>query len=109
MQLFSKFFVYIGKFLKSGSDGNDLAQVEDKMIGIKKLAQPELREQVTSSILEMLAHLPEAHKKMFIWKHYHGWPVDKIAEDLKCNKTDVEGILRQINSSLFQKTGALLT
>ncbi|PYV39364.1 MAG: hypothetical protein DMG06_23340 [Acidobacteria bacterium] len=79
------------------------------MTATKKLAQPELREQVTSSILEMLALLPEAHKKMFICKHYHGWPLDKIAEDLKCNRADVEAILRQINSSLFQKTGALLT
>jgi DNA-directed RNA polymerase specialized sigma24 family protein len=109
MQLFSRFFVYIDKFVTSDSIGNDPAQAEDKMTGTKKLAQPEFRERVTSSILDMLAHLPEAHKKMFIWKHYHGWPVDKIAEHLKCNRADVEGILRQINSSLFQKTGALLT
>ena len=34
---------------------------------------------MTFSILETLSHLPENQKKIFIWKHYCGWPVEKIA------------------------------
>jgi DNA-directed RNA polymerase specialized sigma24 family protein len=79
------------------------------MTHVEKLAQPELRERLTSSILELLAHLPEAHKKMFIWKHYHGWKEDRIAEYMKCNKVEVESILRQIHSALFRRTEALIT
>ena len=79
------------------------------MTGVKKLAQPEFREKVTSSILELLSHLPEMHKNVFIWKHYRGWRVEEIAAALKCSRAEVENILRQINSLLFQRTGALLT
>jgi DNA-directed RNA polymerase specialized sigma24 family protein len=78
------------------------------MIKFEKLAQPELREKVTSTILEMLAHLPEAHKKMFVWKHYCGWQEQQIADNLRCSKADVENTLRQINLTLFQKTGDVL-
>jgi DNA-directed RNA polymerase specialized sigma24 family protein len=73
-----------------------------------RLAKADLRERMTSSILELLAHLPETHKKMFVWKHYHGWQVEKIAERLRCSGTDVEGILRQINLRLLQEAGSLL-
>ena len=72
------------------------------------LAKADLREKMTSSILELLAHLPETHKKMFVWKHYHGWQVEKIADRLRCSRADVEGILRQINSNLLQRAGSLL-
>ena len=73
-----------------------------------RLAKADLRESMTSSILELLAHLPETHKKMFIWKHYHGWQVEKIAEKLRCSGSDVEGILQQINLSLRRRAESLL-
>jgi DNA-directed RNA polymerase specialized sigma24 family protein len=78
------------------------------MAELDRLARADLRERMTSSILELLAHLPETHKKMFVWKHYHGWPVETIAERLRCNRADVEGILRQINSNLLERAGSLL-
>jgi DNA-directed RNA polymerase specialized sigma24 family protein len=74
----------------------------------RKLTKMELREKMTSSILELLAHLPEAHKKIFIWKHYHGWHTERIAEKLKCNRADVEGILQQINVNLLHRAGTLI-
>jgi DNA-directed RNA polymerase specialized sigma24 family protein len=75
---------------------------------LDRLAKADLRESMTSSILELLAHLPETHKKMFIWKHYHGWHVEKIAEKLRCSRSDVEGILQQINVSLLRKAESIL-
>jgi DNA-directed RNA polymerase specialized sigma24 family protein len=75
---------------------------------LDRLAKADLRESMTSSILELLAHLPETHKKMFIWKHYHGWHVEKIAEKLRCSRSDVEGILQQINLSLLRKAESIL-
>ncbi len=78
------------------------------MTGTQKMALPEFREKVTSSILDLLSNLPEAHKKVFIWKHYRGWKVEEIAVTLKYSKTEVENILRHINSILFEKTGILL-
>lgn len=78
------------------------------MAKLDRLVKADLRERMTSSILELLAHLPETHKKMFVWKHYHGWQVETIAERLRCSRADVEGILRQINLSLLQKAGSLL-
>ena len=73
-----------------------------------RLVKADSRERMTSSILELIAHLPETHKKMFVWKHYHGWQVEKIAERLRCSRADVEGILQQINLTLLQKAGSLL-
>jgi len=78
------------------------------MARLDRLAKADLRERMTSSILELLAHLPETHKKMFIWKHYHGWHVEKIAERLRCNRAEVERVLQQINLNLLQKAGSLL-
>ena len=95
--------------LESWPTGTVLDEREDAMTTVEKLEQPELRERLTSSILELLAHLPEAHKKMFVWKHYHGWKEDRIAEHMKCNRADVERILHQIHSALFRRTEALIT
>ena len=81
---------------------------EDMMADRRKLTKTELREKMTSSILELLAHLPEAHKKIFIWKHYHGWHTERIAEKLRCNRADVEGILQQINVNLLHRAGSLI-
>jgi DNA-directed RNA polymerase specialized sigma24 family protein len=63
---------------------------------------------VTSSILDLLASLPEASKNMFIWKHYHGWPDDVIASVLGCSPSDVEAILLQIRRTLLGRTEAIL-
>lgn len=79
------------------------------MIAVRKLIQPEIREKVTSSILETLSDLPENQKMMFIWKHYCGWSMKEIADVSKCSITDVEYTLRAINSMLSQKAGVLLS
>jgi DNA-directed RNA polymerase specialized sigma subunit, sigma24 homolog len=81
---------------------------EDMMAAVDKVARVDLREKMTSSILEVLAHLPEAHKKIFIWKHYHGWQTEKIAARLSCNSADVEGILQQIDLNLLHRAGSLV-
>ena len=78
------------------------------MAKLDRLVRAELREKMTSSILELLAHLPETHKKMFIWRHYHGWHVEKIADSLRCSRADVERILQQVHLSLHQKAESLL-
>jgi DNA-directed RNA polymerase specialized sigma24 family protein len=78
------------------------------MIGANKLSQPEIREKVTSSILELLALLPEAHRDIFVWKHYYGWPEPQIATRLGCSTSDVEDTLDEIRRCLFQKTEAIL-
>jgi DNA-directed RNA polymerase specialized sigma24 family protein len=78
------------------------------MINAKKLASPEVREKVTFSILHLLAILPEAHKKIFIWKHYHGWPETQIASRLGWSTSDVERTLNEIRRTLFQRTEAIL-
>ena len=78
------------------------------MIIANKLAQPQVREKVTSSILHLLAILPEAHKKIFIWKHYHGWPEAEIASRLGWSTSEVERTLDEIRHTLFQTTEAIL-
>jgi DNA-directed RNA polymerase specialized sigma24 family protein len=78
------------------------------MIGANKLSQPEIREKVTSSILQLLALLPEAHRNIFIWKHYYGWPEPQIASRLGCSISDVEDTLDEISRRLSQKTEAIL-
>ncbi|PYV45655.1 MAG: hypothetical protein DMG06_01530 [Acidobacteria bacterium] len=78
------------------------------MINPNKLAQPEIREKVTSSILQLLAILPEGHKNIFIWKHYYGWPEIQIASRLGCSAPDVENTLHEISRTLSQRTEAIL-
>jgi DNA-directed RNA polymerase specialized sigma24 family protein len=109
MQLLAGFFVYIGMIrgLRLG-DGSGKME-ENRMIAVRKMMQPEVREKVTFSILETLSHLPENQKKIFIWKHYCGWPVEKIAGILKCSITEVEGTLRSTSLVLSRKAGALLS
>ena len=79
------------------------------MIAVRKLMQPEIREKMTVSILDTLSQLPETQKKMFVWKHYCGWPVERIAGALKCSITEVDRTLRAVNSLLSQQAGRLLT
>ena len=79
------------------------------MIAVRKLMQPEIREKMTASILDTLSRLPETEKKMFIWKHYCGWTVERIAGVLKCSITEVDRTLRTINALLSQQAGNLLT
>ena len=79
------------------------------MIAVRKPMQPEVREKMTASILDTLAQLPETEKNVFIWKHYCGWPVEKIAGVLKCSITEVDRTLRTINALLSQQAGRLLT
>ena len=79
------------------------------MIAVRKLMQPEIREKMTVSILDTLSQLPETDKKIFVWKHYCGWPVEKIAGALKCSIAEVDRTLRTINALLSQQAGTLLT
>jgi DNA-directed RNA polymerase specialized sigma24 family protein len=110
MQLLAGFFVYIGMIRNARFGGDCGKNLEDNsMIVARKLMQPEVRERMTSSILETLSHLPENQKKIFIWKHYCGWSVQKPADILKCSITEVENTLRAIHLVLSQKAGALLS
>ena len=78
------------------------------MTGMKKITDLHFREQMTSAILELLAGLPELHKKTFIWKHYCGYRVEEISKKLNCSEAHVNDILRQVHTNLYQRTGALL-
>jgi DNA-directed RNA polymerase specialized sigma24 family protein len=79
------------------------------MIAVRKPMQPEIREKMTASILETLSRLPETEKNVFVWKHYCGWPVERIAGVLKCSIAEVDRTLRTINALLSQQAGTLLT
>jgi|GEM_PF-2344757 DNA-directed RNA polymerase specialized sigma subunit, sigma24 homolog len=79
------------------------------MTNLNKLALPEMREQLASSILEVLAVLPEAHRNVFIWKHYYGWSETQIASRLGCSTSEVENTLLEIGRTIFQRAQALLS
>ena len=78
------------------------------MTNLNKLALPEMREQLASSILEVLAVLPEAHRNVFIWKHYYGWPEHQIASRLGCSPSDVENTLQEISRTVIRRTEAIM-
>jgi len=73
-----------------------------------KIAKPEVRKLITASILELLEHLPESQRNIFILKHYRGVPEEEIANHFKCSRIEVENTLRQVNFTLVQRAGALL-
>ena len=73
-----------------------------------KLSHPEIREKLTSSILHLLASLPEAHRNIFVWKHYHGWPESQIASRLGFSSADVENTLHEISRTVIQRAEAIL-
>ena len=73
-----------------------------------KLSHPAIREKVTSSILHLLASLPEAHGNIFVWKHYHGWPESQIASRLGFSSADVENTLHEISRTVIQRVEAIL-
>lgn len=79
------------------------------MIAFRKPVPPEIREKMTVSILETLSHLPEKQKKIFVWKHYCGWPIEKIAEMLKCSISEVDHALQSVQLLLSKKAGSFLT
>jgi Sigma-70, region 4 len=85
--------------LQRGQEGNAM---------IHNFRHREFRERVTESILEMLTHLPESQRNIFVWSHYRGYPARRIAEILRCSPSEVEAALDAINSILYQKTHSLL-
>jgi DNA-directed RNA polymerase specialized sigma24 family protein len=78
------------------------------MIAVRNFMQPEVREKMTVSILNTLSRLPETEKNIFIWKHYSGWPVERIASVLNCSTTEVDRTLRTVNALLSQQAETLL-
>jgi len=78
------------------------------MIAVHNFRQAEFRSRVTVAILEMLADLPETHRKTFVLNHYRGYQPKQIAEILKCSPAEIEAALDAINSILYQKTQGLI-
>ncbi len=79
-----------------------------KMAALDKMADFETRERVTRVILDYLARLPEPQRQMFVWRHYHGLEIGRIAENMHCSNSDVEVTLREISEALaFQAEHAL--
>ena len=78
------------------------------MLAVSTKLKPEVREKLTSFVLDTLSHLPEEQKNIFIWKHYHGWSNERIARTLRCNISEVEQTLRVIQSRLNRQAGTLL-
>ncbi len=84
-----------------------LAEIERqvrKMGSVDKMCDFEMRERVTRGILDFLAQLPEQQRKMFIWSHYQGLEIARIAENMHCSNSDVEGVLRQVAEALACQT-----
>ena len=73
-----------------------------------KLSHPEIREKLTSSILHLLASLPEIHRNIFVWKHYYGWPESQIASRLGWSSAEVENTLYEISRTIMQRAEAIL-
>jgi len=73
-----------------------------------KILHPETREKLTSSVLHLLASLPEAHRNIFVWKHYYGWPESQIASRLGWSSAEVENILLEISRSVIQTAEVIL-
>jgi sigma-70-like protein len=78
------------------------------MIAAHCFRQAEFREQLTEVIIQLLAHLPEAQRNIFIWNRYRGYPLERIADMLGRDLSEVETIVTRINSILYQRAGALL-
>jgi hypothetical protein len=72
------------------------------------LKQAGLRERVTEAIMEMLSHLPETDRNIFVWNHYRSYPPKQIAEILKCSLFEVEVTLDGINAKLYQRARSLV-
>ena len=73
-----------------------------------KLWHPEIREKLTSSILHLLASLPETHRNIFVWKHYCNWSESQIASRLGWSPADVENTLYEIGRTVIQSAEAIL-
>ena len=73
-----------------------------------KMTKPEVRRLITASILDLLAHLPESQRNIFIMKHYQGVPEQEIANQYNCSRNEVEDALRQVDFTLIRRAGALL-
>jgi DNA-directed RNA polymerase specialized sigma24 family protein len=85
-----------------------LNQVINIMGSARDITRIDVREQMAHAILDFLAHLPEAHKQAFVWRHYGGYGVDQIARKLlNCRPAEVEGILDQIDSTLLKRASTL--
>jgi DNA-directed RNA polymerase specialized sigma24 family protein len=78
------------------------------VIAIHNFRQPEFRERVTETILEMLAALPETQRNIFVWNHYRGYQPTQIAEIVRCSRSQVEATLDAISSTLYERTRSLL-
>jgi DNA-directed RNA polymerase specialized sigma24 family protein len=63
---------------------------------------------MTEVILELLAHMPETQRNIFVWNHYRGYGSRQIAESLGCSLSEVETTLGMINSILYQRAHALV-
>jgi DNA-directed RNA polymerase specialized sigma24 family protein len=67
---------------------------------LDKLSDFGTRERVTRIILDFLEQLPEPQRRMFIWSHYQGLGVSRIAENMHCSNSEVEGVLRRVADAL---------
>jgi DNA-directed RNA polymerase specialized sigma24 family protein len=70
--------------------------------------QSKFRELVTGAILEMLTHLPEIERKIFVLNHYCGYPPKEIAEVLRRSPFEIHASLDGINALLYKRTRILL-
>jgi hypothetical protein len=78
------------------------------MIALHHFKHAEFRERVVRAILEMLTHLPETQRNIFVWNHYRGYPPEQISAIVKSSPSEVEAMLDEINSILCQRTHSLL-
>jgi len=78
------------------------------MMAVHNIHHDEFRESMAVAILEVLAHLAEVQRNIFIWSHYCGYRSRQIAESLGCSLSEVEATLDMINSILYQRARAAL-
>jgi len=69
--------------------------------------QPAFREKMAQVILQVLGNLPELNRNAFVWNHYYGKTPHQIAEILRCTPSEIEVMLKSIDSMLYSKIQAL--
>jgi len=77
------------------------------MSPVHSFKQPAFREKMAQVILQVLGNLPELNRNAFVWNHYYGKTPHQIAEILRCTPSEIEAMLKSIDSMLYSKIQAL--
>src|SRR5262249_30739103 len=58
-------------------------------------AEQAMRHERAVRLADALEQLPERQREALVCKHWHGWPVRRIARHLECSEEAVAGLLKR--------------